>query len=168
MEIVNCTQVDLDLIFDLFKSAIDYQKRKGYDLWPLFSREMVEKDIADGRQWKILEEGNVLCVFAVMYNDPVIWLERDADPAVYLHRIAINPMHKGKRMMEVIRAWALNHAKRNGKKYVRMDTWGNNETLRNYYINCGFHYIGQQELKSVDGLPDHYGGNYLSLFEILV
>jgi hypothetical protein len=168
MEIVNCSLVDIDFIFDLFKSAIAYQKQKGYELWPLFSREMVEKDIIDGRQWKIMEDENVLCVFSVMYNDPVIWLERDVDPAVYLHRITVNPQFKGKRMMEVIKAWALNHALEKGKKYLRMDTWGNNENLRNYYVSCGYTYIGQQNLPKVEGLPDHYGGNHLSLFEINV
>ncbi|HYG51035.1 MAG TPA: GNAT family N-acetyltransferase [Flavobacteriales bacterium] len=168
MEIVNCIPADLDMIFDLFESAIAYQKQKGYDLWPVFNRTMVETDVREERQWKIIEGNSVLCVFTVMYNDPVIWLEKDDDPAIYLHRITVNPLFKGQRMMEVVKSWALNHAREKGKKFVRMDTWGNNENLRNYYVSCGFAYIGQQELKHVEGLPDHYGGTHLSLFEIEV
>lgn len=103
-----------------------------------------------------------------MYNDPVIWLERDKDPSVYLHRIAVNPRYKGKGVMKLIRAWALAHAGENNKTFVRMDTWGDNETLRSYYISCGFEYIGQQQLHFAEGEPGHYGGSLISLFQLEV
>jgi RimJ/RimL family protein N-acetyltransferase len=156
---------DLDTIFQLFSHAIHYQEKNGFQLWPQFSREMIENEIKEKRHWKILENEKAVCVFSVMYNDPVIWGEMDKDPSVYLHRIAINPEFKGKRIMTVIKHWALLHAKKMRKKYLRMDTWGNNETLRNYYIKCGFNYIGQQQLTRTEGLPEHYGGNLLSLFQ---
>lgn len=159
---------DMDVIFSLFDAAIAYQKKKGYDLWPQFSREMIEHEIKEGRHWKIMDGQDVACVFSVLYNDPVIWKEKDMDPSVYLHRIAVNPLHKGKGIMKQIRQWAIEHARENNKHYVRMDTWGNNEVLRNYYISCGFHYIGQQQLQNTDGLPAHYGGDHLSLFQIEV
>lgn len=112
---------------------------------------------------------SIVCIFSVMYNDPVIWgPEKDNDPSVYLHRIAINPRFKGMGMMKVIKDWALEHARQQHKHYVRMDTWGNNDSLRTYYIDCGFEYLGLQHLVEVDGLPGHYGGSVLSLFEIKV
>jgi GNAT superfamily N-acetyltransferase len=159
---------DLDVIFSLFDAAIAYQKRKGYDLWPRFSRELIETEIAEGRHWKLMDGNTIACVLSVMYNDPVIWKEKDLEPAVYLHRIAVNPLYKGKGMMTHIRLWAIQHAREANKRYVRMDTWGNNEVLRNYYIGCGFTYIGQQQLENTAGLPAHYGGDHLSLFQIEV
>jgi ribosomal protein S18 acetylase RimI-like enzyme len=165
MEILNSTINDLELIFSFFGSAIEYQKKNGFELWPQFSREMIEKEIAGKRHWKIMDDEKVLCVFSVMYNDPVIWMEKDKDPAVYLHRIAVNPEFKGKGMVSIIKEWAIGHAKEKHKKYLRMDTWGHNETIRNYYIKCGFNYIGQQYLTRTEGSPEHYGGSVLSLFE---
>ena len=165
MQITNSSIEDLKIIFELFDSAIAYQKRKGYELWPQFSRQLIETEIKEKRHWKIMEGDVIVCIFSVMYNDPIIWGEKDKDPAIYLHRITTNPSFKGKGMMEVIKHWAVEHAKLNNKKYLRMDTWGNNEILRNYYINCGFNYIGQQHLQKVEGLPEHYGGSLLSLFE---
>ncbi|HWY09876.1 MAG TPA: GNAT family N-acetyltransferase [Bacteroidia bacterium] len=165
MHITNSSIEDLKIIFELFDSAIAYQKRKGYELWPRFSRQLIEIEIKEKRHWKIMEGDIIVCIFSVMYNDPVIWGEKDKDPAIYLHRITTNPDFKGKCMMEMIKHWAVGHAKQNNKKYLRMDTWGNNEILRNYYINCGFNYIGQQRLEKVEGLPEHYGGSLLSLFE---
>ncbi len=111
----------------------------------------------------------ISCILSVMYNDPVIWgEEKNKDAAVYLHRIAINPTYKGRKMMGIIKDWAMQHARKNHKKFVRMDTWGNNTNLRNYYIDCGFKYIGQQYLTKIEGQPEHYGGSVLSLFEMEV
>lgn len=164
-QIINSSINDLKIIFQLFDSAIQYQKEKGYELWPQFSRQLIETEINEDRHWKIIDDNKIVCIFSVQYNDSVIWGEKDNDDAVYLHRITIAPSFKGKEMMRVIKSWAEHHAKEKNKKFLRMDTWGNNENLRNYYIKCCFNYIGQQYLKAVDGLPEHYGGSVLSLFE---
>ena len=164
--ILNTTPADIDLIFRFFDAAIAYQQKKGYNLWPRFERSLIETEIDEKRHYKVMEDGNVLGIFSVVYSDPVIWGERNADPAVYLHRITVNSEFKGRQIMIPIREWAIAHAKATGKKYVRMDTWGSNETLRNYYIACGFTYIGQQHLTQAPGLPLHYGGAELSLFEV--
>jgi predicted GNAT family N-acyltransferase len=165
MEIINSSITDLENIFSLFDSAIEYQKKKGFDLWPQFSKELIETEIKENRHWKIMEGGVIACIFSVIYDDPVIWVEKNVDPSVYLHRITINPLLKGKEIVTIIKDWALDHAKKNNKKYVRMDTWGNNENLKNYYEKCGFNYIGKQYLNKTEGLPAHYGGEYLSLFQ---
>ena len=167
MEFVNSTLADIEFIFQLYDSAIEYQTKNGYELWPQFERQLIEADIKEKRHWKIVEGEVIVCILSVMYNDPIIWgKEKDKDSAVYLHRIAINPDFKGKKMMSAIKDWIIDHAKENNKKFVRMDTWGKNGNLRDYYINCGFNYIGQQYLVEVEGLPGHYGGSELSLFEI--
>jgi predicted GNAT family N-acyltransferase len=167
-QVVRTQQTDLDLIFSLFDSAILYQEKNNYDLWPQFSRQLIETEIEEGRHWKITAGQDCVCVFSVLYSDAEIWKEKNEEPAVYLHRIAVHPLFKGRGMMHVIKAWAIGHAKENEKKHVRMDTWGNNENLRKYYIKCGFNYIGQQYLQEANGRPLHYGGAVLSLFQIEV
>ncbi len=165
MEIINTNTNDLEIIFKLFDRAVEYQKKKGYELWPEFSRTLIETEIKEKRHFKIIENHVIICIFSVMYNDPVIWGEKDKEDAIYLHRITINPLHKGKKIMCVIKEWATQHAKQESKKFIRMDTWGNNKTLCDYYISCGFNYIGQQYLSKTEVVPNHYGGNVLSLFE---
>ena len=168
MQFTNSQPSDLPLIFSLFDSAIAYQKRKGHDVWPRFDEQMIMAEIKEKRHWKMVDEREIACILSVVYHDPVIWGERDQEPSVYLHRIAVNPAYKGKRMMELIRHWAIEHAREMGKQYLRMDTWGNNENIRNYYVSCGFPYIGQQQMFAAEGLPAHYAGIVLSLFEIEV
>ena len=166
LSVINSLQTDIDFIFYLFDSAIEYQRQRGYNLWPQFARSLIETEINEKRHFKIIFRDEIVCVFSVLYSDPVIWMERDKDPAVYLHRIAVRPAYKGKQTMTVIREWAIAHAKEKQKQYVRMDTWGNNEQLRKYYSHCGFNYLGQQFLNIPEGMPAHYGGTELSLFEI--
>ena len=167
--IINSTAADMEIIFRLFDFAIEYQKKNGYDLWPQFSREIIETEIKEQRHWKIVHNTSIACIFSVLYNDSIIWgTEKDKDPAIYLHRITTAPSFKGMGIMSIIKEWAIGHARSNQKRFVRMDTWGNNENLRKYYIACGFNYIGQQHLIQAEGFPAHYGGPVLSLFEIEV
>jgi RimJ/RimL family protein N-acetyltransferase len=165
-KIVHSEPADLDFIFSLFESAIHYQQRNGYEQWPQFSREMIKAEMQEHRNWKIVEGNVIVCTFSVHYSDPGIWKERNDDPAVYLHRIVINPQFKGRGIMNVVKQWAIAHAQENQKRFVRMDTWGTNVNLRNYYIRCGFNYLGQQQPEETDGQPAYYGGPVLSLFEI--
>ncbi len=168
LRIENTVPDDLPMIFQLFDAAIAYQEKNGYELWPRFSESMILEEISGKRHWKVLEGDTIAGVFSVMYNDPAIWLERDRDPAVYLHRIAVNPSFKGKGLMPAIREWAREHAIQQGKEFVRMDTWGNNENLRKYYESCGFDYLGKQQLPETEHGPAHYGGSFLSLFQLKV
>jgi len=168
LRIGNSQPADLELIFGLFDAAIAYQEKNGYELWPRFSEAMILAEISEKRHWKVMEADRIVGVFSVMYSDPVIWLERNEDPAVYLHRIAVNPDFKGRSLMLIIREWAKAHALQQGKTFVRMDTWGTNEGLRKYYERCGFGYLGKQQLPETDHGPAHYGGSFLSLFQLRV
>ncbi|HXU25724.1 MAG TPA: GNAT family N-acetyltransferase [Bacteroidia bacterium] len=159
---------DLEFILGLYRDAVKYQKEKGYNLWPEFEKSLIEKEIQGQSHYKITESGKIACVFSVLYNDPIIWEEKDKDPAIYLHRIATNPKFKGKGMMQLITNWAHEHAVQHQKNYIRMDTWGDNENLKNYYINFGFQHMGQVSLPENHELPSHYWGSTLSLFEIKI
>lgn len=49
-----------------------------------------------------------------------------------------------------------------------MDTWADNEKLLEYYTACGFDYVGVVTMDKTEGLPKHYEGISLSLFEIVL
>lgn len=165
MKIINSTMDDVGLIFDLYDAATTFQKTRSDKHWQSFSKELVEKEIAENRQWKMIVDNNVVCIFAVAYTDPLIWGEKDKDPSIYIHRIATNPNYRGKNNVVEIIKWAKLHGKENGKKYIRIDTWADNPKLVEYYIKCGFDYKG--DITPTPGnLPKHYDGITLALFEI--
>ncbi|MFN7274332.1 MAG: GNAT family N-acetyltransferase, partial [Bacteroidota bacterium] len=77
MEIQNSTIEDVDFILELYKSATTYQKERYSSHWPVFDREMVMNEIKENRQWKMIVDGAVVCIWATTFSDPLIWEERN-------------------------------------------------------------------------------------------
>jgi ribosomal protein S18 acetylase RimI-like enzyme len=183
MKIENSGLEDLDTIFRLYDEGTAYQKLVAKKHWQGFDRAIIANEIREKRQWKIMaavpsgtgEEAvpsstreEVACVFAIAFSDPFIWQEKDKDPAVYIHRIATNPLFRGNGFVKHIVAWAKEYARDNEKYFIRMDTGSGNEKLNNYYTSCGFTYLGITELRDTGYLPAHYRGGASSLFELEV
>ena len=167
MEIVNSTPDDFDRIFELYDAAIEFQKKVFDKHWKGFEPGLIEQEINDNRQWKILVDGQIACIFAITFEDPYIWKEKEQGDAIYIHRIVTDPSFRGRNFALHITNWAKEYAKSIGKKKVRMDTWGDNQKLIDYYQQCGFEFLGiiTPDQKN---LPKHYNGITLSLFEIEV
>lgn len=92
MKIEISTYEDIDDIFRLYKEATSFQKIKfPGNQWPEFSRELIEKEIEENRQFKIVIDDNIACIWAITFSDPEIWGQKNSDPAVYIHRIATHP-----------------------------------------------------------------------------
>ncbi len=168
MLVVNSTRDDIPVIFDLYDEAVKFQKTVFNKHWQGFEQDLIEQEVAENRQWKIVIDGQIACIFAITFNDPLIWKEKDRDPSIYIHRIVTNPRFRGSAFVKEIVKWSKEYAKSLGKRYIRMDTWGDNEKLREYYVSCGFEYLGITVMENTAGLPKHYEGLSLSLFEIPV
>jgi ribosomal protein S18 acetylase RimI-like enzyme len=167
MKIENCTTKDIPEIFRLYSIASAYQKSKQtVVVWPDFEKQLVETEIAENRQWKLIIDESIACVWATTFSDEQIWEERNADAAIYIHRIATHPNFRGNNFVSLITEWAKNYAISNGKDFVRLDTLGNNIKLIQHYTNAGFRFLGIFDLKNTIGLPVHYHNTPACLFEI--
>jgi len=168
MQFQNSSLSDLATIMALYDSAIEYQKKVFTKHWQAFDKAMVELAIQEKRQWKIVIDGEAVCIFTITYSDPVIWKEKDKDPSIYLHRIVTHPEHRGHFFVRHIVDWALEFGRKQGKKFIRMDTFGDNQRLIEYYVACGFNFRGLVTVAESSDLPEHYKNATLSLFEITV
>jgi len=168
MKIENSSIDDLDFILDQYRAATKYQKERFISHWPEFDRQMVINEIIENRQWKMIIDGEVVCIWATTFSDPLIWAQRDIDPSVYIHRITTNPDFRGKGLVKKIVEWSKNYATQNGKIFVRMDTVGENLKLIEHYTSCGFDFLGLFQLTNTKGLPQHYHNAVVSLFELTV
>jgi GNAT superfamily N-acetyltransferase len=167
MTIENSTVEDITAIFRLYKIASEYQKAKqSVVVWPNFEKQLVETEIDENRQWKLLIDGEIACVWATTFTDEQIWEERNTDAAIYIHRIATNPNFRGKNFVLHIVEWAKIYAKTMGKDFIRLDTLGDNTKLIKHYTGAGFTFLGMFNLKNTTGLPNHYHGQPVCLFEI--
>ncbi|MCL6461890.1 MAG: GNAT family N-acetyltransferase [Flavobacterium micromati] len=156
---------DIETIFEFYDIAVKYQKTKFNKHWQGFETELIKKEITENRQWKIIIDDKIVCVFAITFEDESIWKEKNSDKAVYFHRIVTHPDCKGQNFVKKIIAWGKQFAKEKKLDYLRLDTWGDNTELIDYYQKCGFEFLGIIT-PDYNGLPKHYDGITLSLFEI--
>tara|TARA_R110001592_G_scaffold326085_1_gene606805 strand:- start:139 stop:657 length:519 start_codon:yes stop_codon:yes gene_type:complete len=167
MVVKNVRKEDIDEIFRLYNIASNYQKsKKTVVVWPDFDREMVSQEIAEHRQFKLLIDDEIACIWAITFSDAQIWEKRNEDPAIYIHRIATNPKFRGHNFVGAIVDWAKDYANVHTKQFIRLDTIGENTRLINHYRNCGFDFLGMFDLPNVDELPPHYKEGPVCLFEI--
>lgn len=167
MEIKNSTLEDIDTIFKLYDQATAYQKTVFHKSWEGFDREMVMTEIKENRQWKIVIDDKIACIFALTFNDALFWKEKDKQPSIYIHRIVTDDAFRGVGFVNTIIEWAKIYCVENSKDFIRMDTWGDNPKLIDYYVKCGFDYVETVDLDNTEGLPVHYKGT-LALFEIKI
>ncbi len=166
MVIENSTLEDTEEILRLYKLATDFQKLKFISHWPKFERSLIETEILENQQWKITIEGKIACVWATTFDDALIWEEKNIDPSVYIHRIAMNPDFRGENLVLNIVDFTKKYALDNNKKFIRMDTVGENQKLIAHYKKCGFNFLGLSKLEKTEGLPAHYSNATVSLFEM--
>lgn len=172
MTIVQTTITDLETIRGLYEQAIQFQKEKSGNHWHGMNQPLVEREIAEGLHWKIVEDGIIACFFSIAFTDRLVWDERDTEPSIYLHRIITNPKYRGKGYVRHITAWAEHFGRATGKQYIRLDTHRDNRRLNQYYLECGYTYCGIKTFNppvdgssGAPGIPKHYLGQGLSLYE---
>lgn len=165
MQILQSIAADLPVIFELYKQAVDYQKKTfPGNIWPDFPKEMIEKEIQQGKQFKLVIDGQIACVWAITYSDPIIWKNDDGKTALYIHRIASSPNFRGHRLVERIVSWAKEFV--DDRPFLRLDTCGDNKRLIAHYQRCGFTFLGKKLLEDAGGLPAHYQHAEVCYFQL--
>jgi hypothetical protein len=68
--------------------SLQHTKKQKNVVWPNFDQHLIETELSENRQWKLIIENQIACVWAITFNDAEIWEERDCNDAIYIHRIA--------------------------------------------------------------------------------
>ncbi len=164
MEILQSELGDLEAILTLYDEATALQQSKGTVQWPKISPELVEAEIREGRQWKLLIDGGLACVWVVAYHDELIW--GPTEPSLFLHRIANHPMQRGNALVGVVVEWAKTQCVENNLRFIRLDTVGYNPGLIRLYTSHGFSSLEPVTIADPTNLPAHYAEDAAYLFEI--
>ncbi len=165
MKIENSNSNDIPTIFELYKISTAYMKSKNQVAWPEFSNELVVHEINEKRQWKIVIDGEIACVWATTKNDELIWGKDNREPSIYIHRIAANPNFRGQNFVAKIVIWAKEYCIKHDLRFIRLDTVGLNQGLIKHYQKHGFEFLGANKLENTNGLPDHYTKGVVCLFQ---
>ena len=80
-------------------------------------------------------------------RDPLFW--PGVNDALFVHKLSVARRFAGQGYAADMLAWAAEHAKSTGKKFLRLDCAADLPKLRRFYENCEFHFVDQWRL-------DHY------------
>jgi len=160
-----CDAADVQAILELYGHASALQREKGMVVWPEIPQSLVEQEIAEQRQWKIIIDDQIACIWVVAFDDPLIWGKKNEDAAVYIHRIATAPDFRGQGLVEFVVKAVDEMACKMRLDFMRLDTVGQNLGLINHYTEHGFRFLGTYNLPSTEGLPGHYNDGPVLLFE---
>ena len=167
MRIERTVIADIPEVEKIYSEARAYQFQQSGYAWPVFSKSFIEKEIIDKRHFKVLDKDDEMAgVFSIVKAEPIIWNDKDGKEAIYLHRMAIRNSYRGKNIAKKVVDWAMVEAWKNKKKFIRIDTWANNEALTDYYRKLGFEWIGKKQLPPTSDLPEHYNNIEVNLFEM--
>ncbi len=165
MKILKSSYNDIPFIYKLYEAATALMASKGQVTWPTFEKQLVQCAIDEGRQWKIILENKIACIWTYTYDDEAIWGDRNQDPSLYVHRIATDQQFKGRNLVSHVINWSTKHAQSKNLKYLRLDTVGLNKGLIKHYEKNGFTFLGTKQLENLDALPDHYSKGPVCLFQ---
>tara|TARA_R110000850_G_scaffold270621_2_gene403778 strand:+ start:172 stop:705 length:534 start_codon:yes stop_codon:yes gene_type:complete len=166
IKIVTTTLNDFENVISLFQKAMELQGKNGYKVWKEIDKIGLKKDIENNLQYKIVENENVLCIFSVQFSDPLIWGKREKGDAIYLHRIVVNSEFKGQKQFEKVLNWTKQFALYKNLKFVRMDTWADNEKIIEYYKTFGFKFLENYKTSNEPELPIQNRNLEVALLEL--
>lgn len=171
MKIQPSKKTDLLKFKQFWESAVAYQQTGNLPVWPAYPESLISQEIEAGHHFSAHSQdgdGALAGYFSIALSDGLIWGDKETGNAIYIHRMCVAPHRKGANFTPSVLAWAYQHAALLGRTFVRMDTWADNKRLIEYYVSCGFCYIGDRQLGLVPDLPAHYNNTKLALFENLV
>jgi GNAT superfamily N-acetyltransferase len=136
---------DLDLVVEIVDEAAGWLHAKGItQQWPSPSppafKEFMAQQIARGDVYLAHIDGDAIGTFRFDWTDVDLWRD-DPDGGGYVHSFAIRQCAHGHRVGAAMIEWAKQHVREHGKKFLRLDCWGGNEPLREYYTRLGFTLI---------------------------
>lgn len=159
---------DIPPILNILAHVLSLQGKQGYYVWDTLDTHKMIEDINAQKVYTLVKEGEIAFVFTLIDQDPFIWLEKDQQNALYLHRMLTHPKYKGKRLFQKVLDWVKKQAQTKQLPYVRMDTWANNSQLIEYYASFGFEHLGNQEMGNVLELPIQNRNLTVALLELKV
>lgn len=103
--------------------------------------------------------GEVACAFILQNTDVQYWGNTPVNEAVYLHKLCVRREFAHQSMTKSVVEAIRKECKKNGVKYIRLDTGLDEKVVRKIYLNAGF--------KIVD-IIDYENGKSLALYELEV
>jgi GNAT superfamily N-acetyltransferase len=139
---------DLGAVIQIIDEAAAWLHSKGITRqWPSPTpkefRDRMEKDIAQREVYLAYLENIDEAVGTLRFEwcDMELW-QCEQEDGGYIHSFATRDGVRRRGVGAAMLAWAREHVRTRGKQYLRLDCWGGNRALCQYYKQTGFTFCG--------------------------
>ncbi|MFI8069815.1 GNAT family N-acetyltransferase [Streptomyces sp. NPDC086033] len=132
---------ELGTVEVLLREASEWLASRGIDQWQYPPhRDRISAALEQGVCFLVFEDAEPIATFQMdAFADPEFWTPADEpDSALYMHRMAVSRRAAGGGVGGTMLDWAGDRAAAQGKRWLRLDAWKDNEGLHRYYKAVGF------------------------------
>ncbi|MEU3836901.1 GNAT family N-acetyltransferase [Streptomyces microflavus] len=132
---------ELDAVESLLREASAWLASRGIDQWQYPPhRDRITEALERGLCFLAFEGGKPIATIQVDdFADPEFWTTEDRlDSALYVHRMAVTRSNSGVGVGGLLLDWASERAAEQGKRWLRLDAWKDNQGLHRFYEAAGF------------------------------
>lgn len=162
MERMNIVHNQVEEAIAVMKEVARWGREKGFRVWldEWLTPEELLTDEVKPENFCIGEiDGKIACAFILQRRDSAYWNDSSVVQAVYLHKLCVKREYAHRNMTKLVVEAIKDGCRKNGIKYIRLDTGLDEKVVRKIYLNAGF--------KIVD-IIDYDNGRSVALYEMEV
>lgn len=156
MLIRTATEADVKKAAQCYENLFEYEQKNGsFSNWKagLYPVEKTALDAFDNNWLFVLEDENGIAASMILNSNQaeeyknIKWrITAAEDQVLVIHTLCVSPEKKGLGYGKKMVNFAVEYAKKQGFKTIRIDTWKNNIPAQKLYIGQGFELLGEQHV----------------------
>ena len=162
MENIEIVYNQLDAAIAVMREVAQWGREKGFRVWLdewLTPEELLTDEVKPENFYIGTVDGKTACAFILQRRDSEYWKDSSEVQAVYLHKLCVKREYAHRNMSRLVVEAIKEECRKNGIKYIRLDTGLDEKVVRKIYLNAGF--------KIVD-IIDYDNGRSVALYEMEV
>lgn len=143
---------DLDEFHEIIVSRCKWFEDNKINQWKInsypkrYDITYLKNQMKENKLFIAKKDGIVVGGFLLKEKDYKYWSDCDNVEAYYIHHLAVKIGEKG--LGKIMIDFAQKEARKNKKKYLRLDCVSNNKKLNNYYQKLNFENAGSIRIKN--------------------
>ena len=162
MEKMEIIYNQLEESISIMKEVAKWGREQGFRIWPdewLTPEELITDEARPENFCLGKIDGKTVCAFILQRRDAEYWKDDSDTEAVYLHKLCVRREYAHRNVTQLVVDAIKEECRKNGVKYIRLDTGLDEKVVRKIYLKAGF--------KIVD-IIDYDNGRSLALYELEV
>lgn len=132
----------------ILTEAADWLVASGMAMWrgDELSEARLSRDVADGLFFLADIDGEPAGTIKFQPTDDEFWPDVPSADSAYVHRLAVRRRFAGGGVSTALLAWATDHARSLGRRWLRLDTEASRPALRSLYERFGFRHHSDRQV----------------------